>query len=155
MAIDPRSVFAPERVADLKSTKKEEVLRELVEVLATSDKVTNRAELLERILEREKTLSTGVGIGVALPHVKIPSITDFVIAVGRSFQGVDFQSIDEKPAHIVVMIGCNESQSGDYLKVLSKLVRALKDGEFRKKILMAKSPEETVNLFIEAYEAMS
>ncbi|MCB2153435.1 PTS sugar transporter subunit IIA [bacterium] len=155
MAIDPKKMFSPSRVADLKSSTKEDVLRELVDVLGNSEQVTDRKELLDRILEREKTLSTGVGIGVALPHVKIPSIKDFVIAVGRSFQGVDFQSIDEKPAHIVVMIGCNESQSGDYLKVLSKLVRALKDGDFRKKILMAKTNEEVVDLFIEAYEAMT
>jgi len=148
MPFDPKKMFHPDRVADLKGTTKEEVLTELVDVLATSENVSNRDELLAKILEREKTLSTGVGIGVALPHVKIATVKDFTIGVGRSFKGVDFQSIDGKPAHIVVMIGCHESQSGDYMKVLSQLVRALKESEFRKKVLMARDTAAVVELFV-------
>jgi mannitol/fructose-specific phosphotransferase system IIA component (Ntr-type) len=148
MSFNPADMFSPDRVTDLKGRTKDEILVELVDVLATSDRVGDRDDLLRNILEREKTLSTGVGIGVALPHVKIASIKDFVIAVGRSFGGVDFQSIDNKPAHIIVMIGCHESQSGDYMKVLSKLVRALKEAEFRKRVLMAGNPGAVVELFL-------
>ncbi|MBX3729741.1 MAG: PTS sugar transporter subunit IIA [Candidatus Sumerlaeia bacterium] len=148
MPYDPRQMFSPDRVVDLHGSTKDEVLTELCAVLAKSDKVSDPKELLARIIEREKTLSTGVGVGLALPHVKIPSIADFVIAIGRHLKGVDFQSLDNKPAHIIVMIGCHESQSADYLKVLSKLVRALKEREFQKKILLAGSPQEIVDLFI-------
>lgn len=147
MPLNPSEMFSPGRVVDLKGSTKDEVLRELCDALATCDRVTDRGDLLTKIMEREKTLSTGVGVGLALPHVKIPSIKDFVIAIGRHREGVDFQSIDNKPAHIIVMIGCNDSQSADYMKVLSKLVRALKEPGFQRKVLDAESPGEVVELF--------
>jgi len=148
MPIDFRSMFNPERVVDLAPASKDRILEVLVDALATSERVTDRNELLARILERERTLSTGVGIGIALPHVKIPSIRDFVIAVGRCHEGVPFQSIDDKPVTILVMIGCNDSQSGEYMKVLSQIVRALKDDRFRAAVLAADSPGAVVDLFV-------
>lgn len=147
MAFNPKDMFSPDRVVDLASETKEGVIRELVDVLATCKHVTDRKELLDRILEREQTMSTGVGVGLALPHVKIPSIKDFAIAIGRHKKGVDFQSIDKKPTHIVIMIGCHEAQSADYMKVLSKLVRALREQEFQRRIMLADDPQEIVDLF--------
>lgn len=147
MPVNLKQILDDSRVVDLKGTTKEQVLAELVEVLATSPLITNREELHEKIFERERTLSTGVGIGVALPHVKIPGARDFVMAVGRSFAGVDFKSLDDKPAHVVVMIACNDSQSGEFLKVMARLVMRLKDKDFRKQIQFAKNPREVVDLF--------
>ena len=60
---------------------------------------------MRAIIEREKVISTGVGIGIALPHVKIPCVKDFIAAVGRSHKGIDFNSLDDHPVNIVVMIG--------------------------------------------------
>lgn len=148
MPYNAQEMIKAEQVIDLKGTTKEEVLHELCDVLSKSDKVTDPEDLYRKILEREKTLSTGVGVGLALPHVKIPTIRDFVIGIGRHKAGVDFQSIDGKPAHIIVMIGCHESQSGDYMKVLSKLVRSLKEKDFQRKVLLAESPQEIVDLFV-------
>lgn len=148
MPFDVEKMFSADRVVDLKGTTKEEVLREMADALAPAPQVTDRDDLLEKILERERALSTGVGVGLALPHVKIPSVRDFVIGIGRHREGVDFQSIDGKPAHIVVMIGCHESQSGDYIKVLSKLVRALKEKDFQERVMEAPSPEAVVDCFI-------
>ncbi len=138
----------PSRIIDLQSTTKDQALKELVDVMATSPLVTDPKALLDKILEREKLISTGVGIGVALPHVKIPSVRDFVIAIGRSQRGLDFQSLDDKPVHIVVMIGSNDSQSGEFLKLMAKVVLRLKDKEFRRRVLLAKSPAEIRDLFI-------
>ncbi len=138
----------PGRIVDLQASTKEEALRELVEVMASSPNVTDSTALLEKILEREKLISTGVGIGVALPHVKIPSVRDFVLAIGRSQRGLDFQSLDDKPVHIVVMIGANDSQSGEFLKLMAKIVLRLKDKEFRRRVLLAKTAGEIRELFI-------
>ncbi|MGB9692827.1 MAG: PTS sugar transporter subunit IIA, partial [Candidatus Sumerlaeaceae bacterium] len=91
--IDFSKMIDESRIVDLKATTKEEALRELVDVLATSPLVTDKEELLKAIFEREKVISTGVGIEVALPHVKIPSVKDFVIAIGRSHKGIDFDSL--------------------------------------------------------------
>ena len=136
------------RIIDLKATSKEEALRELVDTLATSPEVTDKEELLNAIFEREKVISTGVGIEVALPHVKIPSVKNFVIAIGRSHKGIDFESLDDKPVYIVVMIGANDKQAGDFLKVLARLVLKLKNRGFRKQVMFASSPKRIKELFV-------
>lgn len=145
--IDFDKMLDESRIVDLKATTKEEALRELVDVLASSPNVTDREDLLRAIFEREKVISTGVGIEVALPHVKIPSVKDFVIAIGRSHKGIDFDSIDEKPVYIVVMIGANDKQAGEFLKVLAQLVLKLKNHAFRRAVMFAKSPKRIKELF--------
>ena len=135
------------RIVDLKATTKEEALRELVDALATSPDVTDKEELLNAIFEREKVISTGVGIEVALPHVKIPSVKNFVIAIGRSHKGIDFESLDDKPVYIVVMIGANDKQAGDFLKVLARLVLKLKNRAFRKQVMFAPNSKRIKELF--------
>ncbi|CAN5280183.1 hypothetical protein BH09SUM1_BH09SUM1_30320 [soil metagenome] len=148
MPIKPETLLTADRVADLKSTNKEEVLEELIALLASSSQVTNKEELRDKILERERTLSTGVGAGMAIPHVKIASIKDFVAAVGRSKKGLNFESLDGAPTHVVVMIGCNNTQSADFLKVLAKLVSRLKDPALQKRIMEAESPAQICDMFV-------
>jgi mannitol/fructose-specific phosphotransferase system IIA component (Ntr-type) len=148
MAIEPKDMISTSRIIDIKSNKKNDVLEELIQLLAASPLVADPQQLREKIFERERTLSTGVGEGMAIPHVKIPSIRDFVAAIGRSRAGIDFESLDKKPTHIVVMIGCNNTQSGDFLKVLARLVTRLKDPGIQKRILEAETAEEIREVFI-------
>ncbi len=143
------TMLAPERVIDLKGETKTAVLNELIDIMGTSPLVGDTEDLRRKLLERESTHSTGIGMGVALPHVKIASVKDFVISVGRSTGGVDFDSMDGKPVYIVVMITCHETQAGEFLKVMARFVKCLKDKEFRRMILMAKSPQEIVDAFVE------
>lgn len=145
--IDFDKMIDESRIIDLKATSKEDALRELVDVLASSPDVTDQEELLTAIFEREKVISTGVGIEVALPHVKIPSVKNFVIAIGRSHKGIDFESLDDKPVYIVVMIGANDKQAGDFLKVLARLVLKLKNRSFRKQVMFAPNSKRIKELF--------
>lgn len=140
------------RIVDLKATTKEQALRELVDVLATSPVITDKEDLLNSIFEREKVISTGVGLEVALPHVKIPSVKDFVIAIGRSHKGIDFDSLDEKPVFVIVMIGANDKQAGEFLKVLAQLILRLKNNKFRRAVMFAKSPKRIRELFVSEEE---
>lgn len=149
MAVNPETLISVDRIVDLKARDKEGVLNELIDVLATSKYVTDRQELRDKIIEREKAVSTGVGAGMAIPHVKIPTIKDFVAAIGRSREGVDFASLDQQPTHIVVMIGCNNSQSADFLQILARLVTRLKNPDLQKRILEAKDAQEIRNLFVQ------
>ena len=135
-------------VIDLKGRTKDEVLRELADVLSKRSQVTDPEEFLRCILEREKMISTGIGIGLAIPHVKIPSVTDFVLAVGRSSRGVDFDSLDGHPVHIVAMIGANDSQWGEFVKVLAKLVLRLKNKYIRQKVLLTPDPAEVKQILM-------
>lgn len=152
--IDFETMIDEARIIDLKATTKEDALRELVDVLATSPDVTDKDDLLEAILERERVISTGVGIEVALPHVKIASVKDFVIAVGRSTKGIDFESLDEKPVYIIVMIGANDKQAGEFLKVLAQLVLKLKNKGFRKAVMFAKDPKRIKQLFVQPADGL-
>jgi nitrogen PTS system EIIA component len=146
--IDFSRMIDESRIVDLEAENKEDSLRELVEVIARSPEITDKEDFLEAILEREKVISTGVGIEVALPHVKIASVRDFVIAIGRSHKGIDFESLDEKPVYIIVMIGANDKQAGEFLKVLANLVLRLKNKNFRKAVMFAKSPKRIKDLFV-------
>lgn len=148
MPLHPANMISVDRIIDVKSTKKTDVLEEMIEVLATSPLVGNKGELRDKIFERERTLSTGVGVGMAIPHVKIPSIKDFVAAVGRCKSGLDFESLDGAPTHIIVMIGCNNGQAGDFLKVLAHFVKSLKDPHMQRGILEAKNAEEIREHFL-------
>ncbi len=148
MAINPESMVSVDRITDIKSTTKDDVLDEMISLLSTSKLVTNNEEFREKILEREKAVSTGVGAGMAIPHVKIASIKDFTAAIGRSKQGVDFKSLDGAPTHIIVMVGCNNTQSADFLKILARLVTRLKQQSVQQEILNAESPEVIRDLFV-------
>lgn len=148
MPADFSKMIAEDRIIDLKSSDKEGALNELIEVISTSPLINDKDTFAKAIFEREKIISTGVGIGVAVPHVKIPQVGDFVAAIGRSHKGIDFQALDEKPVHIVVMIGASDKQSGEFLKVLAKLVLRLKDKNFRRAVMLAKSQAEIKQLFL-------
>ncbi|MFV1960107.1 MAG: PTS sugar transporter subunit IIA, partial [Planctomycetota bacterium] len=102
--IDLRDHLAPEQVIDLTATTKDEALQELVDAVAHTDAVHDREELLDAVRARERILSTGIGLGIAIPHARIKSVHRFVVAVGRRAEGIPFESIDQKPVHIVVLI---------------------------------------------------
>lgn len=142
MQPDLNDILDESRIIDLKSEDKEGALMELIEVICTSPLITDKKEFQGAIFEREKIISTGLGIGVAVPHVKIASVKDFVAALGRSFKGIDFQALDDKPVHIIVMIGASDKQAGEYLKVLARIIQILKDKNRRRAIMLAQSPAE-------------
>lgn len=136
-----------ERIKDLESGDKNGTLEELVELIAGSDLVTDKKMFRDAIFERESILSTGVGFGIGIPHAKVTCVKDFVMAVGRSLQGMDFEAFDHKPVHIVVMIGASDAQKDDYVRILAKVSRILKHEENRNAILAAETPHEIMEVF--------
>jgi len=149
--VDFRMMLAPERVIDLEQVSKDDVLERLVELTISSDRVSNAAAFRRSIFEREKLLSTGVGNGVGIPHVKIPQVTDFVMSVGRSARGIDYGAQDGKPVHLVIMIGANDSQSNAFLTVLARLMMRLKNQSFRDSLLESESPQAVYRLLTGEY----
>jgi len=94
--------------------------------------VTDRERLLQAVLEREKIVSTGIGLGVAVPHAKIAEVSEFVVAYGRSRLGIDFGSIDDRPVHHVVLIVGPPDRQQRYLQFLATVTLKLKQSELRK-----------------------
>lgn len=130
------------RIIDITSDNKNDALKELAKVIGTSELVADEELFLKKIYEREKLMSTGIGYSIAVPHIRDASVKDFVIALGRKAEGLDYESIDNNPVKLIFMIGASDTQDKDYIRLLSKLVLRLKNKRFVKKILAAASPEE-------------
>ena len=133
-------------VFDLKSTAKEEIIEELVELVNTSNMVIDKATLLKDIKDRENLVTTGIGYGVAFPHAKTKSVKGIVIAFGRSNEGIDFEAIDHKPVNLFFLIAAPEDAIGAHLNVMSRLSYLMKSEENRQKLMKATSPGEVLEL---------
>jgi PTS system nitrogen regulatory IIA component len=119
----------------LHGTTKKDVLVELIDALKKTGLVKNEQEVMSVILEREKLGSTGIGDGVAIPHGKLKGIPNIICVFGRSLQGVDFDSVDQKPAHIFFLLLAPENSASLHLKMLSRISKLLRDPSFRKRLM--------------------
>lgn len=126
----------------LKAKSKRAVLAELSEIFTRDHAGIHPEAMIEVLLEREKLGSTGIGDGIAIPHGKLKGLDSLVISFGRSREGIDFDSIDGRPAHIFFLLMAPESSTGQHLKALAKISRMLKDPEFRNDLLSADNAEE-------------
>lgn len=127
---------------DLRAETKEGVLRELSEVISGMVPSLPADRLTSILMERESLGSTGIGDGVAIPHGKVAGIERLVAAFGRSRKGVQFHSLDGKPAHLFFVIMAPEYSAGMHLKALARISRLLKDERFRKSLLEAADADE-------------
>lgn len=140
--IEVYNYLSPERIIDVQADTKEGALQELVEVICTSPKISDQETFSKNIFAREKLMSTGIGYGIAIPHIRDDSISDFVIALGRKKEGLEYEAVDRKPVRLIFMIGGNKSQKKDYIRLLSRLTLRLKNKEFKHNLLTAETPEE-------------
>ena len=129
-------------VDDLQAETKEGVLREMSEVAATSVPSLSVQSLTSILLDRESLGSTGIGDGVAIPHGKVPGLTGLLAVFGRSRAGVQFHSLDGKPAHLFFLVVAPEQSAGMHLKALARISRLLKDARFRRSLLDARDADD-------------
>lgn len=120
-------------VTDLKSTKKEDLMKELVDALVNAGEVEKerRTKLIDVLMTRESLGSTAIGQGVAIPHAKSECIKELVAAFGLSRNGVDFDSLDGEPVYIFFLLLAPQDSAGPHLKALARISRLLKDKYFR------------------------
>ncbi len=136
-------------IGKLTSRDKKGVLEELVSVLVEHGRLKNKEKPVQVLLERERLGSTGIGDGIAIPHGKLKDIKGIICAFGRAREGIDFQSIDEKPSHLFFLLFAPEESAGEHLQALARLSRILKDGQLRKRLMEAASEEEIYRLIAE------
>ena len=120
--------------ANIKSTNKEDVLHELVDVLAKAEGFRNKEELLKVLINRENLGSTGIGQGVGIPHAKTNVVKKLVAAFGLCPQGVNFDALDGEPVYIFFLLVAPEDSAGPHLKGLARISRLLKDKYFRESL---------------------
>jgi len=128
----------PDRiVANINARTKAGVLAELAQHMAAHQPGVDAESLRKVLEERELLASTAIGDGIAIPHGKLDAVGQLVGALGRSIDGIDFESIDGKPTHLIFMLVAPASSTGVHLKALARLSRLFRDAEFRKRLLAA------------------
>jgi PTS system nitrogen regulatory IIA component len=146
-AIQPESIISADRILFLNYKNKNDVLTALSENLAAAPQIKNSQELKTEILKREKLMSTAIGFGIAIPHVRLSSVTDLVVSVGICKNGIDdFYPLDDEKVRLVIMIAAAYSQHAYYLQALSYFSSLLKNPELRESLLNAQAPHEVHEL---------
>ena len=136
---------------DLKSDgKKEDILRELVELVIKAGDVKSRDKesLVKTLIEREVLGSTGIGQSVGIPHGKSAAVKSLTGAVAISKNGVNFESLDGEPVHILFLLLAPQDSAGPHLKALARISRLLKDKYFRDILINAKNEKELMNIMV-------
>lgn len=146
--METKDMFSKARINfDLKANSKDDVIDELIEVLYEDGKVTNKDELKKAVIKREEEFSTGIGMGIAIPHGKCSAVKEATITFGLSKKGIDYQSMDDKPAHLFFLIAVPEESSDVHLRALSEISRKLMHPEVREKLYSVNDFEEFIEIF--------
>jgi fructose-specific phosphotransferase system IIA component len=137
---------------ELQAKDKEEVISSLVKILVEQGHVPQEKveEVKAALFEREALTSTGLGYGIALPHVKTDIVREICIAFGRSTKGIDFDALDGNPVHLFFLILAPTNKTEEYLKTLSSISALLKNDKIRSQLQAAKSADEIFKIFDQA-----
>ena len=137
--------------ADLKAVKKEDVLKELVELLAASEDIEkkNRNKLVEQLMAREALGSTAIGQGVGIPHAKSECVNKLVAGFGISQKGVDFDSLDGEKVYVFFLLIAPIDSAGPHLKALARISRLLKDKYFRDSLKECKDEKSVLKIILQ------
>ena len=149
--VQVKNILAPNRVIFISQTSRHDALVELANTLSSAPQVKRSDELVSEILKREELMSTAIGRGIAIPHVRLSSVTDLVMAVGVCKTPItDFQPIDDMPVSLLFMIAAAYNQHSYYLQTLSYFSAKLKKKELRDSLLNAATTDDVYKLLIEA-----
>jgi len=133
----------------LESFDKEERFEEMVDILVRAGRVKDREAALKAIVDRETRGTTGIGRGVAIPHGKHASIPHLIACCGISSEGIEFDSVDGEPVHLVIVLLANINQPGPHLQALAEIARLVKIPGFYRRVTQV----ESVTEFLEILES--
>jgi fructose-specific phosphotransferase system IIA component len=130
----------------LESKDKDSAITEMVDMLAASNQITDRDLVLEAVLMREQTRSTGIGSGIAIPHGKCNSVKELVMAIGIAKDPIEFDSIDQKPVSIIVLLASPTDRTGPHIQALARISRLMLDDKFKAQLENSNSAEDAYDL---------
>lgn len=125
---------------------KKGAIAELVDMLAKEKKVKDTSKAVQSILDREKIGTTGVGQGIAIPHSRTDVVGELIAAFGISKKGIDFESLDGEPVHLIFLILSPPDTGGQHLRALARISRLFKDKFFRQALIDSNSTEEVTRI---------
>lgn len=139
-----------EHVIILNGSTKSQAMSEMVVAADDFSEKVDQEELLKAVWEREKMMSTGIGQGLGIPHVRLTGLTDAAIAVGVSCDGItDYESLDNKPVHIIVLIAAPQGRHEIYIRLLARVANVLKQDDVRMAIIEAEDQAEVYRILTE------
>jgi len=136
----------------LQGQDKQEILKELLGVMAQTYQLDDTKEIFKTLIEREKLGSTGIGQGIAIPHGKTERVKDLIACLAISHRGVNFESLDGEPVYIFFMLLAPKTSAGPHLKALARISRLLRDSYFCNQLRHARDAEDLYRM-LEVEEA--
>jgi len=136
-------------IKELDSRDKKNVLDELSSFLENEGEITNKENLLAALIGREKLGSTGIGENVAIPHAKISEIDKIITVFGRSKNGVEFESLDQKPVNFIFLVLAPENSTGQHLKALARISRLFKNPSLRESVLRTNEADQIYSILVD------
>jgi mannitol/fructose-specific phosphotransferase system IIA component (Ntr-type) len=142
-------------IPGLRAGDRDGVIAELVSALDKAGKLGkgNREDIIKAVIRREKEASTGLGRGVAIPHVKHPVVKDVVAAIGQSSAGIDFSALDKQPVYTVILLISPVDNPDKHLQAMENVFRHLQQEKFRKFLRQCQRAEQIEDLLREADES--
>jgi fructose-specific phosphotransferase system IIA component len=147
--LKPQNIKVP-----LASKAKADAIGELVTLLSENREVNDAKKVLDAVLEREATRTTGIGNGLAIPHGKCNGTADLVMAIGKAATPIDFQAIDGRPVTIIWMLTSPQDKTGPHIHALARISRLMTIDKFRAALLQAKTPQEAYDIIIAQENAL-
>lgn len=133
--------------AGLESDDKDELFEEMIDVLVRN-RGFDREALLSAVRDREAKMSTGIGQNIAIPHGKTDAVDGLCGVIGTSRSGIDYESLDDEPVHIVFLLLAPFDSSGPHIKALQRIAVLLKDRGFYKRLVDAGSAQELYQILV-------
>jgi fructose-specific phosphotransferase system IIA component len=147
--LKPQNIKVP-----LISTGKSDAIGELVQLLADNKEVGDAKKVLDAVLEREATRTTGIGNGLAIPHGKCTGTDHLVMAIGRPNQPIDFQAIDGRPVNLIWLLTSPPDKTGPHIHALARISRLMTIDRFRQSLNEAQTPQDIYDAIVKQESAL-
>ena len=148
-------MLKPENIKlGLAAKNKNDAIRELVDLLSANGEIKEPQKVLDAVLEREATRTTGIGNGLAIPHGKCNGTDHLVMAVGKAVEPIDFQAIDGRPVIWIWLLTSPPDKTGPHIHALARISRLMTIDKFRQALVTAKTPQEIFDIIVQQENAL-
>jgi fructose-specific phosphotransferase system IIA component len=138
----------------LQATTKTQAIAELVDLLSANRQIEDAKKVLDAVLDREATRTTGIGNGLAIPHGKCTGTAHLVMAVGKAATPIDFQAIDGRPVTIIWLLASPPDKTGPHIHALARISRLMTIDQFRNALAIAQSPKEIFDIIVQQEQTL-
>ncbi|MDB5333487.1 MAG: fruA 1 [Phycisphaerales bacterium] len=148
-------ILKPQNIkVSLDAKNKAEAIAELVNLLAANAEITDPKQVLEAVLDREATRTTGIGNGLAIPHGKCNGTGHLSMAIGRPATPIDFQALDGRPVTLIWLLTSPPDKTGPHIHALARISRLMTIDKFRQALATAKTSQELYDVIVQQENAL-